>query len=201
MGMCLALTILGDENITRVLADPPLIWKVVAPEEPEMFESARAEQKRPGLLSCLFGRRAERTREQEFMLTPPEGTNTDLDKAWHGIHYLLTGSADEGNPPLDFLVRGGRAVGDVEVGYGLARALTSKQVREVSEALRTLSADALRARFDPGDMIAKEIYPEIWERSAEDDDPLGYLMENVKVLRDILEQAVSHRLGLVIHVT
>jgi hypothetical protein len=28
----------------------------------------------------------------------------DLDKAWHGLHFLLTGTAWEGTPPLDFIV-------------------------------------------------------------------------------------------------
>lgn len=29
-----------------------------------------------------------------------ERTSTDLDKAWHCIHWLLTGSADSGEEPL-----------------------------------------------------------------------------------------------------
>jgi hypothetical protein len=41
----------------------------------------------------------------------------DGDKAWHGIHFLLTGTAGEGTPPLDFIVRGGQEVGDIDVGY------------------------------------------------------------------------------------
>jgi hypothetical protein len=40
----------------------------------------------------------------------------DVDKAWHGIHYLLTGTAWEGDPPLDFIVKGGSQVGDVDDG-------------------------------------------------------------------------------------
>lgn len=41
-----------------------------------------------------------------------------MDKAWHGIHYLLTGTAWEGDPPLNFLVTGGREVGTEEIGIG-----------------------------------------------------------------------------------
>ena len=44
MGMVLELTTLADENIERILADPPLIWRVVAPDEPEFYEAARREQ-------------------------------------------------------------------------------------------------------------------------------------------------------------
>jgi hypothetical protein len=33
--MCLCLVGLSDENAKRLLADPPLIWKLVAPDDPE----------------------------------------------------------------------------------------------------------------------------------------------------------------------
>lgn len=35
MGMCPALCTISDANIQRVLADPPLVWKLVAPDDPE----------------------------------------------------------------------------------------------------------------------------------------------------------------------
>src|ERR1700691_2716073 len=73
--------------------------------------------------------------------------NFDVDKAWHGIHFLLTGTAWEGTPPLDFIVRGGQEVGDVHVGYGPARAFTSAEVRKIADALRPLSPAELERRF------------------------------------------------------
>ena len=36
----------------------------------------------------------------------------DVDKAWHCLHFLLTGTASEGEPPMDFVVRGGTEVGE-----------------------------------------------------------------------------------------
>lgn len=38
--------------------------------------------------------------------------DTRLHKAWHGIHFVLTGSAWGGEPPLNFLVSGGASIGD-----------------------------------------------------------------------------------------
>ena len=32
----------------------------------------------------------------------------EVDKAWHGLHFLLTGTAWEGDFPLNFIVSGGR---------------------------------------------------------------------------------------------
>ena len=203
MSMILAMVALDDTSVARVLADPPLVWKVIAPEDPERYEEARREARQPGLWARLLGRKAAPetgTVPDDFELGEGERTDTDLDKAWHGIHYLLTGTAWEGSPPLRFLVAGGSAVGTVDVGYGPARALRSAEVKEVHAALEALTDEALRARFRPDDMMKLKIYPEIWDRDPADDDTLGYLMEHVATLRSFLRAAVDAKRGLVVYV-
>src|SRR5438093_6086389 len=98
--------------------------------------------------------------------SPSDHSLVDLDKAWHGIHYLLTGTAWEGRPPLNALVLGGKRLPDPdeEWGYGPPRLLPPGDVAALSRALESVSDDDLAARFDPADMSAKEIYPEIWSR-------------------------------------
>ena len=61
-----------------------------------------------------------------------------LDKAWHGIHFVLTGSGWGGEPPLNFMVSGGTEVGDEDMGYGPARAFTSAEVPRIHEALAAI---------------------------------------------------------------
>src|SRR5829696_624222 len=178
MSMILGLVALSDANIARVLQDPPLVWLVVAPDDPEAYENARNEEaKKPTLLSKLFRRAQPVTSAPDLEMSGVEGLETDLDKAWHGIHYFLTGTAWEGEPPRNFLVSGGTEVGNIEVGYGTARVLTAAQTREALDAVNELSDEDLKARFNPQDMLAKEIYPEIWDRDRADDDTLNYLME------------------------
>src|SRR5687767_14577361 len=126
MSMIVAMVTLGDANIARVLQDPPLIWRVIAPDDPEPYESARRLASKPSFLGRIFGRSSATgpkpgASAESFALGAGEGLVTDLDKAWHGIHYLLTGTAAEGGKPLDFLVSGGREVGNVDIGYGPAR--------------------------------------------------------------------------------
>ena len=105
----------------------------------------------------------------------PDGS-FDVDKAWHGLHYLLTGAAEGGEPPLSLAILGGEEIGD-DLGMGPARFLTPAQVREVAAALAGLSESELRQRFDPQDMQSLGIYPEIiWVRDG--DDALDYLIEN-----------------------
>ena len=58
-----------------------------------------------------------------------ERLSTDLDKAWHGIHYLLTGTdAVEGEfPRATFSWQVVRQWRERYAGYGPARALMSTE--------------------------------------------------------------------------
>lgn len=125
----------------------------------------------------------------------------DLDKAWHGLHFLFCGDAWSGSPPLDFLVSGGEQVGDIDVGYGPARSFSSAEVIRIHEALAALTGDELRRRFDPAAMTAADIYPSIWDRDPADDDTLGYLLEYFEILRRYLQQAVEERQGLIVYLS
>ena len=201
MSMCLGLCTLSDEKIERVLADPPLIWKVLAPDDPELYEKARDE--RPvGLFSKIFGRKkAPAAHVTDFSLADGEVADTDLDKAWHGIHYLLTRTAWEGEEPLSFLVRGGSEVGDIDVGYGPARALTSKKVHSVNAALQPIDEAFLKSRFNPSEMMTLGIYPEIWDRDPVEDDSFGYCVEYFDALKSFVEQADESNMGLIVYLS
>jgi len=200
MGMYLAMCTLSDANIRRVLADPPLIWKVIAPDDPEAYENALSEPS--GLFTRLLGRRSGKTSSQsDLMLTNDEVADTELDKAWHAIHYMLTKSAWEGEAPLNFLLKGGVEVGDIEVGYGPARVLTSDEVHHINAALKPIDGGFLKSRFDPVEMTNLEIYPEIWQRDPEEDDTFGYCEEYFGVLKAFVEQAADRNLGLVIYLS
>jgi hypothetical protein len=201
MGMVIGLATIGDDNAALMLADPPLVWKVVAPEEPYLYVQAVAAANRPSLLARLIGSKPAPPPGPNFVLRPPEGLTTDLDKSWHGIHYLLTGTAEESDRPLTFLVSGGQTVGDIDVGYGPARAFTAEQTRAIHAALDAVTDDQLRARFDPTAMMRLEIYPEIWDRYPASPEPLDYLLEYVAILRSFLRQAVDGGLGLVVTLT
>jgi hypothetical protein len=97
----------------------------------------------------------------------------DLDKAWHGIHFLLTGSADGDAPPLAWAVLGGEEIGE-DMGYGPARFLTADRVRAVAEALP--ADEAFLAAFDGAAMDAADVYPgPMW--SDDDDQPRRYLLD------------------------
>jgi hypothetical protein len=195
MGMCLGLCTLRDENIQKMLADPPLIWKVIAPDDPEAYEVARQGKPR-GFLGKLFGARAP---QSPLQFHEGEVAHSDLDKAWHGLHYMLTQSASDGMEPLCFLVTGGREVGGEELGYGPARVFSAEQVRRVHAALQAINHEVLRARYNPEEMTRLEIYPSIWDR--EGDEALAYCQGYFDTLKSFVGQAVERKLGLVIYLS
>lgn len=90
----------------------------------------------------------------------------DVGQAWHGLHYLLTGGAEEAEPPLRDALLGGEEFGPT-VGFGPPRFLLPRQVARIAAALQKLTPATLSLRFDPPDMAAKEIYPDsMWEREG-----------------------------------
>ena len=196
MSMILVINTLRDENIARVLTDPPLIWSVLAPDDPELVTRSRASSR--GLLARLFGRSKAPTEHDPLVFADGEVQETDLDKAWHGIHYMLTGSDWKGDFPLSFLLCGGETVGNIDVGYGPARVLTSEQVRAVDRALEPVDEAYLRARFKPDEMMKLGIYPSIWDRDPADDDTFDYCAHFFASLKTFVTDAAQRGVGLVV---
>ena len=79
-----------------------------------------------------------------------------LDKDWHGVHYLLCGSAEPGTSLPSQAVLGGTALGEDDEGfsgYGPARGFTPVEVAALAAALGRAELEAeAAARFDAGRM-------------------------------------------------
>ena len=118
-----------------------------------------------------------------------------LEKAWHGLHFLLTGSAGESGVPLGFLLEGGQEVGEDD-GYGAPRLFQPGEVQQIKAALAPISDDELCGRFDPERMEAESIYPCIWDEEEEElrDEYLSYFHE----LKQVVTQAGEGGMGLLV---
>jgi hypothetical protein len=202
MGMYVSLAGVSDATIARIHADPPLIWQIAAPDDPEAVARARGPAPRQGFIARLLGREPPPPppAPPPLELQPGEGdlgAAGDLDKAWHGIHFLLTGTAWEGDPPLNFLLVGGRDVEDFEN----AHTFTAAETGDIAAALARVDDAELRRRFAPEEMMRLEIYPEIWDRDPAKDDTLGYLLEMTGVLRGALDHVVGRGYGLLVMLT
>ena len=113
-------------------------------------------------------------------------TELDLEGVWEGLHFLLTGTAWEGDEPACYLVRGGRELGDGEDED--VRVLLPADVRRFSEHLATLSRDALALRHDPPRMAALRI------RTV----PVAHVLDAFDELRTYVGDAATAGDGLLV---
>ncbi|HEX5749616.1 MAG TPA: YfbM family protein [Archangium sp.] len=124
----------------------------------------------------------------------------DIGETWHGLQYLMTGTAWEGKAPLDFLVRGGQDVGDIPSDEGTARVFTPDQVKTLSKALGALSEDTLRKRYDPARLQEEDIYPGFWEEPPPDLDPEEELFSFFEELKKFTAAVARRGHGLLVFI-
>jgi hypothetical protein len=119
-----------------------------------------------------------------------EDREFDIDKAWHGIYYLLTGISDIEKPNVSALgaaILGGTEIGDDE-GYGPLRYLEAKEVKEIAAALESVSVQDFASRYKVEDMNKNDIYPLGGEWTEEDKD---YLVEHYETLVEFFRIAAD----------
>jgi len=124
----------------------------------------------------------------------------NVDKTWHGIHFLLTGSAGGDDRPECYIYTAGRRMGnddDVGLGYGQARGFTNSEVKQIAEMLAAADEATLRSRYDPHVMTRDEVYPDIWENSEEDE--LGGLIDRYRELREFIMDAAKADEALLVY--
>jgi len=203
--MILGLKRASDEKIQELRKNPKLIHDFLH----ESYESLLALGSKPvgtppaptGFFARLFGRKQTAPvrvpTSQALASWKRPDDETDLDKAWHGIHFLLAGTEEGADWPTGFLLNGGAEIGKEDVGYGPARALTAQKTAEVAAFLKGIPVSDLRSRYDPTAMAKAEIYPGIWD--DEDEEAWEYLEEYYQHLCEFVEKTAAEGQGLVIH--
>ena len=127
----------------------------------------------------------------------------DVDKAWHAIHFMLTGSAWDECPPLDFIAVGGTPIGDEDVGYGPARALDSNALRTLSQALEPITPEVLLKAYDCAKMDGLEIYPSGgWVSDApKPGEDMGYFTGAFSDVRSLVQKGAREGRGMLIWIS
>src|SRR5687768_2691470 len=112
-----------DDDLEAILEKPKRITK--------LWDPSTESPAKPSFLSKLFGSKPAAAKiDRDPWLPAGKPEYFDVDKAWQGIHFLLTGSDREGNGPLAFILHGGRSI-DEDLGYGPPRGFTSVEVKAV----------------------------------------------------------------------
>ena len=119
----------------------------------------------------------------------------DIDKAWGGILYLLTGKAFVSGSPEDEVDSLNRIFfsaqffdEDMDVGYGPAHYLTPEQVAGIHRKIASLTEADLKARYDTEAMNEEEeLYPSLdWNEKI-----FEYLYFHFQALQSFFTTAAS----------
>jgi hypothetical protein len=121
----------------------------------------------------------------------------DVDTSWHALHFLFTGSAAAGKPPLDFIL-GGTSVGDIDLGEGPARTFTSAEVRKIAAGLALINKDTQRARWNPAVLLGNQIYPGHWDRPGKTSS-FEFVAEQFDALKDFVTTTAQAEAGMIVY--
>ncbi|WP_028776903.1 YfbM family protein [Shimazuella kribbensis] len=117
----------------------------------------------------------------------------DLDKAWNGIHYLLTGVPWGGDSILANTILGGNVLEDsdfISVFYK-----TPSQVKKISAALSEFSEQELAIHYNPDKMNNLHIYPMTWSQ-----DDFSHLLEYFRLLSKYYQSASEKKNAILIYI-
>ena len=122
----------------------------------------------------------------------------DLQKSWHILHYVFTGSIGPVGSPGDTLLSGGDDLGE-DVGYGPPRLLDTQNTQRFAEFLQALDLNTLQSRVDFKTMSAAQVYSLPMGVGAEADFEIGIRREissYFPVLRHYVSSAARNGNGL-----
>lgn len=161
-----------------------------------------------GMVACFAGidlatilRLKANPSEVEEFIYPDDGDSEpenyiDLDKAWHCIHFMLTGSVDDNSGPLGSAVLGGVEIGD-DCGYGPARIIEPKQVDIIATALASIDENNFKSRYAPDAMQAADVY--LADMCVRDgNDALEYIVQNYHNLTAFYRDAARRGDGAIL---
>ena len=137
-------------------------------------------------------------------LYPDDGSDSDpeksldMDKSWHLIHFLLTGSAWGGEGPIAGAILGGEEIADTDAGYGPFRYMRPADVQATSEALAKVDEHLLWSRFDAKRVGEADIYPSPW--TGDDPEP-EYIAQNYIALRNFYAAAAFTGDGMLLYIS
>ena len=196
-GMTWSARAIDPSLIGALRSDSKLLEKTLFGGEPP--KAFTEEMKKKGYVDFSDKRLADELKAWSAKRKSDVGdTEIDLDKAWHGIHYLLTGSAESTGTLASKVIMGGEDIGP-DQGYGPAQLLNPDEVKAVARLLEETTPEQLRQRYKPKEMTRAGVYPDIWDRDG--NEALDYLLEYYRKLVAFYKHAAEREQAVVFAIT
>lgn len=157
-----------------------------------------------GLLGLLVRLLPITIEEVDPDATPPPGARMtrsrpalELDASWQPLHYLLTGTAWDGQGPLAFLAKGGTEIAEDDEVFSSVRLLEPSDVLAWRDALGQLNRAALAQRCDVDRMIDAGAV----DRGRHAGLPVeaGEVLDSFDALLDFVSAAAASGDGIVVY--
>ncbi|WP_236874629.1 YfbM family protein, partial [Clostridioides difficile] len=125
-----------------------------------------------------------------------ENSTINIDKAWHAIHFTLTGCPFGGDDDNIFskLVLSGNILMEID-GEFPVMLITANDVKKLSKAMNSLEEQAFRKRFNINEMLENNIYPVMNDES--EDDFFEYVWANLIELKKFIQEASNDGLAVI----
>ena len=118
----------------------------------------------------------------------------DIGKAWHGIHFMLTGQPFGGEGPLARVIFGEASIGEMDVGYGPALGSSIETVQQIAAALDEISPYTFRKRHTLVELAEADIYPACWDEGSRE---LDTLEQGFVLLKQFYAEAAAQKLAVI----
>lgn len=164
---------------------------------PQLWGNLLIPSKSPSLFSSWFSPKQPPASPEPPWTPAEKPAEFDVDKAWHGIHFLLTGSVWQGSGPLAFILVGGTEI-EKGSGYGPARCFNAGEVRRIDTALRNIDPAALYEQADPMQFSRMNIYPDIW-RNEPKKECIGYVTDYLADLKKFISETAQANRALIVY--
>jgi len=193
MGIAYCLIRTSPENIELLRGRPKAVADFIY-QDPDVYEAPKQ-----GWVSKLFGGSA--SNDDRPVPERSDGDETDLDKAWHVVHYLLCGDTGRGEGPLALIGDDLHPLADVDLGLGKPNVVSAESVVAFANNAAGMTDDDFLARYVPSRMPLDELYMGEVIARGDVDDIREYSLENFHILRDFVQQAANNREAMITYYT
>ena len=194
MGVCFVAYSVSKSNLELILADPPLVWRVLDIESDANYLEQLAADNRPSLLKRLFGKPNPAPVPQSLRFSEEELRVLDVDKAWDGLRLCIRQCA----PDAPDFFEGEGQIGSFEIGYGPALYASREMIANFASALDGIEEAALLDKLRSADF--KDVYlADVWKR--QDEDAKSYLLENFRDLHAFAKHCATHEQAAILQFT
>ncbi|MCE3226876.1 MAG: hypothetical protein K0S32_1427 [Bacteroidetes bacterium] len=130
----------------------------------------------------------------------PKERYTDVDKAWDGIFFVLTGKSSQDFDDVEGAMKW-IVFPDNEMDSGYEGSpyfySTVTETQEVANALNKITNEEFKSRYNSKALTENDVYPGIWD---EGDDALDYLFDNYISLKNFYNQAAAENQAMIVSI-